>query len=214
MAVPKATQSFVPVREVRSGVIILKDDGYRGVLMCSSLNFSLKSDDEQRAIVGGFQSLLNTLDFSVEVVVHSRKMDIRPYLALLEERVTAQQSELMRIQVREYIQFIKGFMDSTDIMTKLFYVVVPYTPAIASQIAGAFTFPGSKKTDSVGRGNDAFEEDRVQLEQRMALVEAGLAASGIRAVALGTEELIELLYRSFNVSELESPIRLDVSGSK
>lgn len=209
---PKATQSFVPVKEVRSGVIILKDDGYRGVLMCSSLNFSLKSEDEQRAIVGGFQSLLNTLDFSIEIVVHSRKMDIRPYLALLEERVNAQQSELMRIQVREYIQFVRGFMDSTDIMTKLFYVIVPYTPAIASQLVSSFKMPGARKETTNAAGKiDNFEEDRVQLEQRMALVEAGLAASGIRAVALGTEELIELLYRSFNVGETESPIRLDTS---
>lgn len=202
MASSNPTQSFVPVREVRSGVIILKDDGYRGVLMCSSLNFSLKSEDEQRAIVGGFQSFLNTLDFSVQIIVHSRKMDIRPYLGILEERVSAQQSELMRIQVREYIQFIKGFMDSVDIMTKLFYVVVPYTPAIASSVVKSLPF--GRKSEGV----DAFEEDRVQLQQRMALVEAGLAASGIRAVGLDTEELIELLYRSFNVGETESPIRL------
>lgn len=203
MATPNPTQSFVPVREVRNGVVILKDDGYRGVLMCSSLNFSLKSEDEQRAIVGGFQSFLNTLDFSVQIVVHSRKMDIRPYLSLLEERVPQQQSELMRIQVREYIQFIKGFMDSVDVMTKLFYVVVPYTPAIASSVVNALPF-GKRK-----EATDVFDEDRVQLQQRMALVEAGLESSGIRAVSLDTEELIELLYRSFNVGELESPIRFN-----
>lgn len=202
MAIPQATQSFVPVREVRNGVIILKDDGYRGVLMCSSLNFSLKSEDEQRAIVGGFQSFLNTLDFSVQIVIHSRKMDIRPYLALLEERATKQQSELMRIQVREYMQFIRGFMDDVEVMTKLFYVVVPYTPAIASSVASSLPF-GTKKT-----ATDSFEEDRVQLQQRMSLVEAGLEASGIRALALGTEEVIELLYRSFNISETESSIKL------
>ncbi len=85
MAVPKATQSFVPVKEVRNGVVILKDDGYRGIMMCSSINFALKSEDEQKAIIGGFQTFLNTLDFSVEIVVHSRKMDIRPYLALLQD---------------------------------------------------------------------------------------------------------------------------------
>ena len=202
MAIPQATQSFVPVKEVRNGVIILKDDGYRGVLMCSSLNFSLKSEDEQRAIVGGFQSFLNTLDFSVQIVVHSRKMDIRPYLALLEERITKQQSELMRIQVREYMQFIQGFMDTTDVMTKLFYVIVPYSPTIASSVVNSLPF-GSKK-----RGSDSFEEDRVQLQQRMSLVEAGLEASGIRALGLGTEEVIELLYRSFNISVNDSPIRL------
>ena len=202
MAIPQATQSFVPVKEVRNGVIILKDDGYRGVLMCSSLNFSLKSEDEQRAIVGGFQSFLNTLDFSVQIVVHSRKMDIRPYLALLEERATKQQSELMRIQVREYMQFIQGFMDTVDVMTKLFYVVVPYTPAIGSSVVNSLPF-GTKKTRQ-----DSFEEDRVQLQQRMSLVEAGLESSGIRALALQTEEVIELLYRSFNISVNESPIRL------
>ena len=197
------TQSFVPVREVRNGVVILKDDGYRGILMCSSLNFSLKSEDEQRAIILGFQSFLNTLDFSVQVVVHSRKMDIRPYLALLEERISAQQSELMRIQVREYIQFIKGFMDNVEVMTKLFYVVVPYAPAIASSVAHTLSF--GRKKDAV----DLFEEDRVQLQQRMALVEAGLESSGVRAVSLDTEEIIELLYRSFNVGETESPIRFN-----
>lgn len=203
MAAPKATQAFVPVKEVRSGIVILKDDGYRGILMCSSVNFSLKSEDEQRAIIEGFQSFLNTLDFSVEIVVHSRKMDIRPYLGLLEERLPKQQSELMRIQVREYIQFIKGFTESVDIMTKLFYVVVPYSPGGAAKVASALPFSTKKSS-----GTDSFEEDRVQLEQRIALVENGLARSGIRAIRLGTEEIIELLYRSFNISELESPIRL------
>ncbi len=207
MPAPLATQAFVPVKEVRNGVVILKDDGYRGVMMCSAMNFALKSEDEQAAIIGGFQSFLNTIDFTVEIVVHSRKMDIRPYLALLEERIDAQQSELMRIQLREYIQFIKGFMDSADIMTKLFYVVVPYSPALGLQVAKAFPIPGRKREGGGSGRQDSFDEDRVQLEQRMSLVASGLGAAGIRAVALSTEELIELLYRSFNVGQLESPIQ-------
>ncbi|MDB5195143.1 MAG: hypothetical protein JWO84_327 [Parcubacteria group bacterium] len=208
MAVPQPTQAFVPVKEVRNGIVILKEDGYRGIMMCSAMNFALKSEDEQTAIIRGFQSFLNTLDFSVEVVVHSRKMDIRPYLALLEERLDAQQSELMRIQLREYIQFIKGFMDSTEIMTKLFYTVVPYSPALGLKVAQSFHVPGTKKATASEQG-DNFEEDRIQLEQRMALVSAGLSSAGIRAVALSTEEIIELLYRSFNIGQLESPIHLD-----
>jgi hypothetical protein len=213
MADTKATQAFVPVKEVRNGVVILKDDGYRGIMMCSSMNFALKSEDEQAAIIGGFQSFLNTLDFSVEIVVHSRKMDIRPYLALLEQRLDAQQSELMRIQLREYIQFIRGFMDTTEIMSKLFYVVVPYTPALGLKVADSLPIPGRKRPAQRPEGGaDTFEEDRVQLEQRMSLVAAGLNAAGIRAVPLSTEELIELLYRSFNVGEMESPIRLDGGG--
>jgi len=212
MAVPQATQAFVPVKEVRNGVIVLKDGGYRGILMVSSLNFSLKSGDEQQAIIGGFQSFLNTLDFTVEIVVHSRKMDIRPYLKLLEERLAAQQSELMRIQVREYIQFVRGFMDSAEIMTKLFYVIVPYAPAGVSQIAKAL--PLGRKKEGNGAGmTSGFDEDRVQLEQRMSLVASGLAASGLRAAMLSTEEVIELMYRSFNVGEQESPIRFGAEAS-
>jgi hypothetical protein len=208
MAVPQATQEFVPVKEVRNGVVILKDGGYRGILMCSAMNFALKSDDEQAAIIGGFQSLLNTLDFSLEIVVHSRRMDLRPYLALLEERLDAQQSELMRIQVREYMSFVRGFTDTVEIMTKLFYVIVPYNAAVAVKVSQALPFPGHKKEANGKAGGDNFEEDRVQLEQRMSLVASGLAASGIRAVTLSTEEIIELLYRSFNIGQTESPIRL------
>jgi hypothetical protein len=205
MAPSKSTQSFVPVQEVRNGVVILKDGGYRGIMMCSSLNFALKSEDEQKAIIGGFQNFLNTLDFSIQIVIHSRKMDIRPYLALLQERMELQTSELMRIQLREYQAFIRNFIEGADIMTKTFYIVVPYSVVNVKQAVSALPFfGGSSKTDT---GEDSsFEETRVQLEQRMALVAGGLAASGLRAVPLNTEEIIELLYRSFNLADMENPI--------
>jgi len=203
----KSTQSFVPVEEVRNGVIILKQDGYRGILMCSAMNFALKSEDEQRAIIGGFQNFLNTLDFSVEIVVHSRKMDIRPYLALLEGQLEKQETELMRLQLREYINFIRNFMDSSDIMTKMFYVVVPYTPAIANAVVQNVPFL-KKQGGGAAPVADNFDEHRAQLEQRMGLVAAGLQGAGIRAVPLGTEEIIELMYRSFNPGVTENPIRL------
>ena len=207
MPASKAAQDFVPVKEIRNGVIVLKDGGYRGILMCSSINFALKSEDEQRAIIGGFQNFLNTLDFSVEIVVHSRKMDIRPYLALLEERMDKQTSELMRIQLREYMQFISSFIEGTDIMTKLFYVVVPFSPAPASAVSSALPFAQGSKSSSTPNGGDSFAEYRVQLEQRMALAASALAGCGVRAVPLDTEAIIELLYRSFNPSEHENPIR-------
>ncbi|MEA2701554.1 MAG: hypothetical protein QOE22_263 [Candidatus Parcubacteria bacterium] len=209
MASSRASQSFVPVEEVRSGVVILKSGGYRGIMMCSSINFALKSDDEQKAIIGGFQNFLNTIDFSVEIVVHSRKTDIRPYLSLLEERMGAQTSELMRVQLREYIGFIRNFIEGADIMTKTFYIVVPYDGKGGSKVASTLSFlGGTKKSEGGGTGDVSFDEGRIQLEQRMALVQGGLASSGLRAVPLGTEEIIELLYRSFNVGEMENPIRL------
>lgn len=214
MASTKATQSFVPVKEVRSGVVILKDGGYRGILMCSSLNFALKSEDEQKGIIGGFQNFLNTLDFSVEIVIHSRKMDIRPYLALLSERLEGQNNELMRIQVREYIQFIRNFIEGSNIMTKLFYIVVPFSPSTGSELKSAIPsiFGGTTRKEAPKTAKEAseaeFGEHRIQLEQRMALVASGLASSGLRAVPLNTEETIELLYRSFNLGDMDNPIRL------
>ena len=202
-----ATQKFVPVKEIRNGVIVLKEGDYRGILICSSINFGLKSTDEQHAIMLGFQNFLNTLDFSIQIVINSRKMDLRPYLALLEAKEPDQKTELLRVQLREYIEFIRSFAEQANIMTKSFYVIVPY--ASHASAAGAVSFlRGSSATKSTAAAT-SFEEDRAQLAQRMSLVTGGLAGTGVRAVPLGTEEVIELLYRSFNPGELENPIRLD-----
>ena len=211
-----ATQQFVPVKEIRNGIIILKDGGYRGVLICSSVNFGLKSADEQHAIILGFQSFLNTLDFSIQIVVNSRKMDLRPYLAILAEKEPEQRTELMRVQLHEYIEFVRSFTDQTNIMTKSFYVIVPYAPhfSAASTVSFLRRLPSGKGGENAPAKSTAiessFEEDRAQLEQRLTLVASGLANIGVRAVPLGTEEAIELLYRAFNPGELENPIRLDI----
>ncbi len=210
MAAPaaSATQKFVPVKEIRNGIIILKDGGYRGVLICSSINFGLKSADEQHAITLGFQNFLNTLDFSIQIVVNSRRMDLRPYLAVLEEKGVEQKTELMRIQLREYVEFVRSFADQANIMTKSFYVVVSYATRVSAADTMSFLRHDSTAVKSAA-AETSFEEDRAQLEQRLTLVAAGLAGTGVRAVPLGTEEVIELLYRSFNPGELENPIRLD-----
>ncbi len=207
-SVPGATQQFVPIKEIRNGVIVLKDGSYRGILICSSINFGLKSAEEQHAITLGFQNFLNMLDFSIQIVVNSRKMDLRPYLALLADKMPEQKTELLRIQLHEYIEFVRSFADQANIMTKSFYVVVSYAPHVST--AGAVGFlrrTGAHAKDAVAE--TSFEEDRAQLEQRLALVASGLSGTGVRAVSLGTEEIIELLYRSFNPGELENPIRLD-----
>lgn len=201
----KPTQTFVPVKEVRNGIVVLKNGEYRGILMCSSINFALKSEDEQKAIIGGFQTFLNTIDFSIEIVIHSRKMDIRPYLALLETRLEAQKTELMQIQLREYIQFIKNFIEGSEIMKKTFYIVVPYAPAPVAA-GGPLSLLGKKSSSQTVGLTGSFEEHRIQLEQRMTLAASGLIGTGLRAVPLGTEEVLELLYRSFNLGDLGSPV--------
>ncbi len=210
-----ATQEFIPIKEVRDGIVILKDGGMRSVLLCSSLNFSLKSEDEKQAILFQFQDFLNSLDFSIEIVVQSRKLDIRPYIALLEKQEKNQTNNLMKIQVREYIEFIKNFTENTNIMTKNFFIVVPYSPAILS--TGQSGGIASSITSRLGLGTDkeksvkteaSFDEDRSQLEERLSVVEQGLIRTGIRVVRLGTEEVIELFYKAFNPGETEKPIKV------
>lgn len=206
----KSTQDFVEVREIRDGIVILKDGSLRGVLMTSSLNFALKSTDEQTSTLFQFQNFLNSLDFSVQIFVQSRKLDIRPYTTLLEERYNAQVTDLMRIQIREYIEFIKNFTQSANIMSKSFFVVVSYSPATFSTKDGILSsITNRNKTSNAENKNKDFEENRTQLEQRMAVVEQGLLRTGIRVARLGTEETIELLYKMFNPGELEKSIPLN-----
>ncbi len=208
----KATQEFVPIKEVRDGVVILKDGGMRGVLLASSLNFSLKADDERNAIIMQFQDFLNSLDFGIQVSIQSRRLDIRPYIALLEDRYKEQMNDLMKIQTREYIDFIKKFTETTSIMTKSFFVVVPYDPAlinIKGGATGAVTGLFRKKNSAEEQRDkkENFEENRTQLEQRVSVVEQGLSRCGIRVARLGTEEVIELFYKIFNPGDTEKPIQ-------
>lgn len=202
----KAAQDFVPIKEVRGGVIVLKDETLVGVLLASSLNFALKSQEEQQAILGQFQNFLNSLDFSVQFFVQSRRLDIRPYVALLEERLKAQTEELMKIQVSEYIEFVRSVTERANIMSKNFFVVIPYSAPIID-VKKSITSRVLGKTELSAEEEDVgFEEYRTQLEQRMSVVEQGLARTGVRTIPLGTEEVIELLYKEFNPGELEKPI--------
>lgn len=210
----KPTQQFVPVKEVRDGILILKDGSMRAMLLASSLNFALKSPDEQQSIIFQFQNFLNSLNFSIQIFVESRRLDIRPYIALLEGRLKEQTSDMMKMQTREYIEFIKSFTDSTNIMTKSFFIVVPYTPPVLSSggdsLASQF-LAKRKQTKAEESANAAaqFEEHRSQLQQRLEVVEQGLVRCGIRVVELGTEELIELFYKIFNPGDVDKPIHVD-----
>jgi hypothetical protein len=205
----KPTQDFVPIKEVRDGFAILKDGSMRAIVMTSSLNFALKSADEQNAILYQFQDFLNSLDFSVQIFIQSRKLDIRPYIALLEERKKEQTNDLLKIQTQEYIGFVKNFTESTNIMTKSFFIVVPYTPAILQGTPGLGLFNKKNTEEQQKQAEELFEENRAQLEERVAVVEQGLSRTGVRVVQLGTEEIIELFYKLFNPGDTEKPIKLN-----
>lgn len=204
MAKGTPTQQFVPLEEVRDGIMILKDGSMRAVVLASSINFALKSQDEQRAILGQFQAFLNTLDFSLQMYVQSRELDIEPYLEQLRARESEQPNDLMRVQLKEYIDFIKNFTDEVDIMSKSFFVVVPYAPSKVDVKAGWKGFLKKSRQKDPALEQSAFEENKTQIEQRIALVEQGLNRIGVRTAILNTEEVIELFYHLFNPGEVNN----------
>ena len=207
MASNTASQQFVPIQDIRDGVVILKNGQLCSLLLASSINFALKSTTEQQAILSQFQAFINTLDFSLQIYVQSRRLDMRPYLEILKTREPLQDNDLMRIQLREYIEFIRTFTNEVDIMTKNFFVVIPYTPTTIDVKGIASILPGGKKKSNAF-DQKKFEEDRTQLEQRVTIVEQGLARIGIRTVPLGNEELTELYYHIFNPEDTSNAPRM------
>jgi type IV secretory pathway VirB4 component len=196
-----ASQSFVAIKDIKDGVVILKSGQFCSVLLASSVNFALKSTDEQQAILQQFQSFINTLDFSLQIYIQSRRLNIEPYLALLATREKEQDNDLMRIQLREYIDFIRTFTTEVDVMSKNFFVVVPYSPSpinIGKGLTSLFT--GSSRKVAVPM-DQQFEEHRIQLEQRVALVVEGLSGAGVRTITLKTDDLVELFYHVYNPSD-------------
>ena len=207
MAASKATQEFVPVKEIRDGIIILKDGTMRAIVMVSSINFALKSADEQQAVIMQFQNFLNSLDFSIQISIQSKELDIRPYIAMLEGRYKNELGDLMKIQIREYISFVKNFVGQTSIMTKTFFVVIPFSPTVVTAGANPLSqITGNKPGPSTSKTNDHFEENRTQIEQRIGSISQGLSRCGIRSIQLGTEEVDELFYKIFNPGDMEKPM--------
>jgi len=204
-AMGKAAQAFVDVSEIKDGVVVLKNGTLRAVLMVSSINFDLKSTQEQEAIVQNYQSFLNSLDFPIQVVISSRKLDINPYIAMLEQKEKERPNELLRFQIAEYRDFVKQMVDASNIMAKSFFIVIP------------FALTETKKQGFIDRIRTAlnpqqimlekkmeFENYKSQLFQRVDHVMAGLAGTGIRMASLSTEELIELYYNAYNPGVTEN----------
>ncbi|MFA5778015.1 MAG: hypothetical protein WC870_00785 [Candidatus Paceibacterota bacterium] len=207
----KATQEFIPIKEVRDGIVVLKNDELRAIVLANAINLSLKSSDEQKATIMQFQNFLNTLDFSVQISVQSRRLDIRPYLLLLENRIKVQNEPLLKLQTREYIEFIKNFTDAVSIMTKNFFIIVPYTNTVLKSDSGVFDkiFSRKNKEEIRAAKQVAFEEKRSQLEERVAVIQQGLGRCGINSAQLGTEEVVEVFYKVFNPGELEGKIKIE-----
>jgi type IV secretory pathway VirB4 component len=209
----KATQEFVPIKEIRDGVIVLKDGSLRAIVLASSVNLSLKSDAEQKATIYQFQSFLNTLDFGIQISIQSRRLDIRPYLLQLESRIKVQTEPLLKLQTKEYIDFIKNFTETVSIMTKTFFIVVPYThtplrpdSGVVSEVFSVFS--RKSREEIKASQQEDFDEKKSQLEERVGVIQQGLARCGIKSAQLGTEEVVEVFYKVFNPGEVEGKIRV------
>lgn len=191
-------QNFVPIKNIKDGILYMDDGRIKVVLTVSSLNLSLKGEEEQAAIIGQFQGFLNSLDFPIQIHVESRRIDVKPYLNSLEKRQEEIEDELMKNQIREYRQFIKTFAERTNIMNKRFFVVVDYDHGESTAVGGVLGglgLSGNTKIDTLES-----EEWRTQLEQRVSVIASGLSGLGLQVNILNTEELIELFYRIYNPS--------------
>jgi hypothetical protein len=196
------TQKLVDIAEIRDDVVIMKDNTLRAVMLVSSVNFALKSEQEQNAIVYAYQDFLNSLDFPIQIAVTSRKIDIMPYLDQVRQLRRQQTNELLRLQMDEYINFIANdLVKSNNIMTKTFMIVVPFSLGESKRV-NFFTklFKNVKSTTTVPKAyNDQdFYHYRTQLFQRLEQAAVGLQAIGLRVVPLRSRELLELYYTLYN----------------
>jgi len=202
---PRA-QGFVKVREIKNGTVILQDNSMKAVCICSSMNFDLLSTTEQEAVINRFQEFLNSLDFSIQIIVASRHFEIDTYLDQIREMEKKQTNELLRVQTSEYINFVESFVEFANIMTKAFYVVVTFriaeTKEAETDITSKFkNLLKSRRPKTEVFQMDNFEQYKSQLDQRVNLVVSGLQGLGIKAVPLNDEQLTQLYYEFYNIGK-------------
>lgn len=198
------TQQFVEIEDIKDGIVVLKNGSLRSILMVSGINLDLKSEEEQNAIISTYQNFLNTLDFSIQFVIHSRKLNIENYLSKLAERQEQEVNELLKNQISEYIEFIKSFVELNAVMAKTFFVIVPYDPITipggGKKLLSFFNIGAKNKTSFL---EETLEQKITQLNQRSEQAITGLSQIGLRAVALNDEELVELFYNLYNPGTVE-----------
>ena len=195
---PAPTQQYLPIADIREGVVVLKDGSLRLVMLTTSINFDLKSQKEQNAIIYSYQGFLNSLTFPIQIVMQSRKLDLTGYLATLSGKIPETESELLRIQIQDYIHFIERLLNFANIMNKRFYIVIPLFPPVMQKGGFWQRFQNKVKTSETVVDVTNFEKYKHELEQRASVCASGLSGVGLRAAQLSTKELIELYYQTYN----------------
>lgn len=197
-----ATQTFLPIGEIRDSTLVLKNGGLRAVIQVSSVNFNLKSENEQNSLIYAFQSFLNTMEFPIQIVARSKKLDVDAYTESFFTIAKKHTNPLMQKITNEYAQYVKKLVEYADIMEKQFYCVVPYDP-IRARDKGMFSifFDALNPQDqvsSIKKRHLEFDSLKKGLSQRLDIVQNGLEGMGLNAKQLNTSELVELYYQSFN----------------
>lgn len=204
------TQRFIDIAEIKENVVVLKDGTLRGVLLVPSVNFALKSEIEQDALIAGYRDLINSLEYPVQVVIQSRKLNLEQYIQSLRDLEKVQQNELLKAQMVSYREFIKEILEIGQIMTKRFYVVVPFSPYSRKQKS---FFTKLKEVLTPGQtikvSQKFFEQYRKELETRMGQVQGSLVSLGLGNVQqIDTRGLIELYYNAYNpISSAAQPLK-------
>lgn len=208
-----SSQRFVDVEEIREGIIVLRNNAYKAILEVSSLNFDLKSSEEQDAIIYQYQNFINSLDFPLQILIHSRRFNINPYLEKLKALEAGQENSLLRLQISEYYNFIKGMTEVSNIMSKFFYVVVPFSP-VENQETGFFQKMTAffNPAQTIREKHEIFQVHRNQLMQRVDHVSYTLSGTGVKTRLLNTEETVELLYNTYNPSLFTTVLTTNFKG--
>lgn len=195
----QSTQQHLDIAEIRDNLVIMKDGTLRAVIMVSSINFALKSEDEQNATIQAYVGFINSIDFPIQIVIQSRKLNIDGYLDRLRDAEKIQTNDLLRAQIGDYRQFVRELVDLGQIMSKRFYVVVPYNPA--SNLAKSFWARLGEVISpikSVRAKEEQFQDRKRTLDMRTNLVSSGLGGMGLAVTQLDTQSLVELYYTVYN----------------
>lgn len=211
-----ASQRFLDIAEIRENIVIMKDGTLRAVLLVSSVNFSLKSVDEQQAIVQSYMQFLNSINFPLQIVIQSRRMNIDGYMQQLSDNEKKQENELLRRQIRDYQDFVKQMVSLGEIMQKRFYVIIPLDPLkdATKDIRKGFLARVSEILSPTIAGKlteERFQKMKFDLSLRISQVSSGLSSMSLNAVQLDTQSLIELYYTIYNPELYESQRMTDVS---
>jgi hypothetical protein len=197
--ITNSTQQHLDIAEFREDTVIMRDGTLRAVLLVASINFALKSEDEQNAIISAYVGFINNIDFPLQIVIQSRELNIDNYLAFLRQKEKEQTNELLKMQTAEYLQYISELISLGKIMNKRFYIVVPYNP-LSDKQKGFFAklLESLKPASLIKMKEEKFIRRRSELTRRTENVIGGLASMGVNAVPLDTQSLIELFYNTYN----------------